>query len=60
MGEQRRDYKKELENEKKIIKRYTVKVPLYMAEAFDEKLKKENKTYTQVLREAIEKYLKKT
>lgn len=60
MEENKRDYKKELENEKKIIKRYTIKVPLYMAEAFDEKLKKEGKTYTRVLTEAIEKYLKKS
>ena len=59
MEEKKRDYKKEQENEKKIVKRYTIKLPLYMARAFDEKTKAEGKTYTQVIKEAIEKYLKK-
>lgn len=56
---QKRDYNKEYENEKSKIKRYVVKVPNYMAKALDEKLKKENKTYTSLAIEAIEKYLKK-
>ncbi|WP_455937247.1 hypothetical protein [Gemella morbillorum] len=55
----KRDYKKEREREKQIIKRYTVKVPKYLANALDEKLKKENKTYSSIALEAIEKYLKK-
>ena len=54
-----RDYKKEQEREKEICKRYTVKVPKYMAIALDEKLKKEKKTYSSIALEAIEKYLKK-
>ena len=37
----RRDYKHEQELEKAKIKRYTVRVPLYMAKALDEKLKNE-------------------
>lgn len=55
----KRDYKKEREREKQIIKRYTVKVPKYLANALDEKLKKEGKTYSSMALEAIEKYLKK-
>lgn len=54
-----RDYKKEQEREKQTIKRYTVKVPKYLAKALDEKLQKENKTYSSLAIEAIEKYLKK-
>lgn len=54
-----RDYKKERLIELKNVKRYVVKVPLYMSKALDEKLKKENKTYSSVALEAIEKYLKK-
>ena len=54
-----RDYKIEQEREKQIVKRYTVKVPKYLAKALDEKLKKENKTYSSLAIEAIEKYLKK-
>lgn len=54
-----RDYKKEQEREKQLIKRYTVKVPKYLANALDEKLKKENRTYSSIAIEAIEKYLKK-
>ena len=54
-----RDYRKEQEREKQLIKRYTVKVPKYLANALDEKLKKENRTYSSVAIEAIEKYLKK-
>ena len=54
-----RDYKKEQEREKKIVKRYIVRVPRYMANALDEKLKKEGRTYSSIALEAIEKYLKK-
>lgn len=59
MGETKRDYKKEQEREKEIVKRYIVRVPKYMANALDEKLKKEGRTYSSVALEAIEKYLKK-
>lgn len=52
-------YKKSNEQQKSKYKRYTVKVPLYMAQALDNKLFLENKTYTEVIREMIEKYLKK-
>lgn len=55
----KRDYKKENEREKQTIKRYTVKVPKYMAKALDEKLQAEGKTYSSIALEAIEKYLKK-
>lgn len=55
----KRNYKHEQELDKQKNKRYTVKVPLYMSKALDEKLKKENKTYSSVALEAIEKYLKK-
>ena len=55
----KRDYKHERKLEQEKIKRYTVKVPKYMANALDEKLKKEKKTYSSLAIEAIEKYLKK-
>lgn len=57
--EKARNYNKEYENDKKRDKRYTVRVPLYKAKILDEKLKKENKTYSSLALEAIEKYLKK-
>lgn len=41
MEDKKRDYKHEQELEKLKIKRYTVRVPLYLATALDEKLKKE-------------------
>lgn len=59
MSEIKRDYKKELEADKKNIKRYTVKVPLYIAKVLDEKLKQNNSTYSKMALEAIEKYIKK-
>ncbi len=37
----KRNYQREYENEKSKIKRYTIRVPNYMAKALDEKLKKE-------------------
>lgn len=58
-GKVKRDYSKDNERQKEINKVYRVKVPLYQAKAFDEKLKKENKTFSSLAREAIEKYLKK-
>jgi predicted DNA-binding protein len=57
--EKQRNYNKEYENDKKRDKRYTVRVPLYKAKILDEKLKKDNKTYSSIALEAIEKYLKK-
>ena len=54
-----RDYAKEREKEKATQKRYTVVIPQYMATALDEKLKKETKTYSEIAKKAIEKYLKK-
>lgn len=57
--EKARNYNKEYENDKKRDKRYTVRVPLYKAKVLDEKLKKDNKTYSSLALEAIEKYLKK-
>lgn len=54
-----RDYNKEYENERNKIKRYTVRVPLSTAKAFDEKLKKENRKYSEIILLAIDKYLKK-
>ncbi len=40
-------------------KTYRVRVPLYISKSLDEKLKKEGRTYSDVAREGIEKYLKK-
>ncbi len=57
--DQKRNYKKELEREKQICKRYVVKVPLYMAKVLDEKLARDNKKYSKFARESIEKYIKK-
>lgn len=57
--ENKRDYAKDHIRQKEINKVYIVKVPLYMAKAFDDKLKKDNKKYSEFAREAIEKYLKK-
>lgn len=54
-----RNYNKEYQNEKNNVKRYVVKVPLYKAKILDEKLQEENKTYSSLALEAIEKYLKK-
>lgn len=58
-SEKERNIKKEYERQKDINKRYVVKVPLYKAKLLDEKLKKDNKTYSSLAIEAIEKYLKK-
>ena len=40
-------------------KRYSAYIPRFLATPFDEKLKKENKTFTNWLKENMEKYLKK-
>lgn len=55
----KRDYKKEAERDKQLNKTYIVKVPLYQAKALDEKLSNEKKTFASLVRDAIEKYLKK-
>ena len=59
MKEVKRNYNNENDRQKELNKVYRVKVPLYMAKALDEKLKRESKTYSNIAREAIEKYLKK-
>lgn len=57
--EKKRNIKKEYERQKELNKRYVVKVPGYMAEALDKKLKEENRTYSSLAMEAIEKFLRK-
>lgn len=59
MEDTKRNYKKEYENERNKIKRYTVRVPIYQAKALDEKLKKDNKKYSEMMLQAIDKYIKK-
>ncbi len=50
-----------MENKKEpASKTYRVRVPMYLSKLLDEKLKKENKKYSDIAREGIEKYLKKT
>ena len=56
----KRDYNREYQNEKGKIKRYTIRVPLYQAKALDEKLKKEGKKYSEMMLQAIDKYIKKS
>ena len=65
MGEKReRDYKKERQRDNEIVRRYTVRIPKYQSEVFEEKAKKEglkpSKLITQLSIEAIDKYLKKS
>ena len=59
-----RDYEKERQRDNEIVRRYTVRIPKYQSEAFEEKAKKEglkpSKLITQLSVEAIDKYLKKT
>ena len=54
-----RNYQAEYEKDKQRDKIYRVRVPLYKSKILDEKLRKENKTYSSLALEAIEKYLKK-
>lgn len=54
-----RNYKKENERQKELNKIYNVKVPHYIADALDKKLKEEHKSFKSLVLEAIEKYLKK-
>lgn len=57
--ENTRDFEKEYKRQKEINKRYVVKVPADIAKLLDEKLKKENKHYSEIAMTAILKYLKK-
>ena len=60
MGENKRDYKKEHERTKELNKTYIVKVPTYIAKPFDEKLKNNGLRFSDFVKNAIEKYLKKS
>ena len=46
MEENKRDYKKEHEREREMHKRYTAKIPLYLANLLDTKLQNEGLTFT--------------
>ena len=59
MVEQKRNYSEEYKKDLEKNKRYTVKIPHFLSAPLDEKLKKENKTFTSLVKEAVEKYLKK-
>ena len=60
MNEKReRDYSAEYETDRKRDRVYRVRVPIELSKRLDEKLKKENKQYSTLAREAIEKYLEK-
>lgn len=59
MSDNKRDYTKEQLRDKELNKRYTVKVPIHIAKSLDEKLKKENETYSKMALNAIIEYLKK-
>ena len=59
MEDKKRDYQKEYEATKNKNKFYGVKIPLFLAIPLEEKLKKDKKTFTSLVKEAIEKYLKK-
>ena len=68
MGQEKekRNYKKEYETEKSKIKRYTIRVPNYLAKALDEKLQKERKnifqhsnwSYTKIFKKIIKIFQK--
>ena len=53
-----RNYHKEYEWEKNNFKRYTIKLSKDKALIFDNKLKEENKKYTDFFKEIIDKYTK--
>ena len=55
----KRDYKKETQRDKELNKRYFVRIPLYQAKELDKKLAEQGKTFSSLVRESIEKYLKK-
>lgn len=51
--------KEKYNNRIKSNKRYGAYIPMYMANAFDSKLKKENINFTDWLKKNMEKYIKK-
>jgi hypothetical protein len=59
-----RNYEKERKRDNEIVRRYTVRIPKYQSEVFEEKATKEglkpSKLITQLSIEAIDKYLKKS
>lgn len=59
MEENKRDYAEEHRRNKEINKTYIVKIPRYKANVFDEKLKKDGLRFSDFVKNAIEKYLKK-
>lgn len=59
MEDKKRDYNKEYKTMREKNKYYGVKIPNFLAIPLEEKLKKEGKTFTNLVKEAIEKYLKK-
>lgn len=54
-----RDLKKENEWRKQKYKRFVVDVDIDTAKAFQEKLKENNLTYSEFVKEKIQKFLKK-
>ena len=52
--------KEKRQNRLKTHKIYNAYIPLFLANPLDEKLKKNNKNFTEWLKESIEKYLKKS
>lgn len=52
--------KEKRENRLKTHKQYNCYIPLYIANPFDEKLEKDNKSFTEFVKEQMEKYLKKS
>lgn len=59
----KRNYAEERKRDNEIVRRYTVRIPKYQANLFEEEAKKEgqkpSKLITQLSIEAIDKYLKK-
>ena len=53
-----RDYKREAERRDETSKRYHLRLPFYIAEPFDKKLKEDGLTFTDFVKNAIDKYLK--
>ncbi len=58
-----RNYAEERKRDNEIVRRYTVRIPKYQANLFEERAKREgkkpSKLITQLSIEAIDKYLKK-
>ena len=51
--------KEKYEKRIKENKRYNAYIPLFMSKPFDEKLKADGLTFTNFLKQAIEKYIKR-